>query len=492
MKPIGIPVARLSGEKERPSSTSLGIRKIAADTQGERNTLMTRDQNILTRGPDQRSPSSGDASSKVESSNSSTGEGVDRKIEKQTFTPRRVAVVVGAVLLICAVGFGLWTVATGGDELNVERETLTVSKVKQGSFQEFVAVTGTVLPKNTVYLEASKGGRVEEVHAQSGEAVEEGEPLLKLSNSDLRLQLMRSEAQLSEQVSRLQNMRFQIEQNQLDLRQQLAEMDHEIQKLGNDHRRNEQLHNEDMIADEKYQETKNQLEYQKRRRRLTRQAYRQDSLVQAHRLEGMQTSVDRMRQSFRTLQRSLANLNVRAPIGGQLTALDAETGEIISPGDRLGQVDDTSGFKVRAQIDEFYIERIQQGQTAKSEPVGGERREVRVARVYPEVENGKFEVDLQFTGAVPEQIRRGQSLHLRLELGSSEEAVLLARGGFHQSTGGNWAYVLNGEGEAMRQPIELGRQNPNFFEVEGGLQPGDQVVTSSYETFGEADQLSFQ
>ena len=364
--------------------------------------------------------------------------------------------------------------------------------VEAGPFQEFIAITGTVTPLQTVYLDAVEGGRVEEVFVQEGAMVEAGEPLLRLSNNNLRLQLMSNEAALSEQVSNLQSMRFQVEQNQLGLRQQLAEMDYQIRRLEREHERNAQLHEKRLVAEQEYLATKDELEYQQRRRDLTMRSYQQDSLSQATRLQQMETSVGQMRRNFGVLQETLANLTVRAPVAGQLTALDAEVGEIRTSGSRFGQIDVLDGFKVRAQVDEFYIERVRRGQTATTQPIGGNVHALTVTRVYPQVREGRFEVDLTFDEAAPEGIRRGQTIRLRLALGDPEEAVLLARGGFYQTTGGNWVYAVDASGgEATRRFIRLGRQNPEYFEVLDGLQPGDRVVTSSYETFGDADRLVF-
>lgn len=417
------------------------------------------------------------------------GEGIDRRIRKATFTPRRLALGLAALLAVSVLGYLLWDVSTGGQRLSVERDKLTVSTVERGPFQEFIAVTGTVLPEQTVYLDAAEGGRVEEVFVESGVMIERGAPIVRLSNSDLQLRLMQNEAQLSEQVSRLQEMRFNVEQRRLDLRQQLAQMSYEIKRLRQQHARNAQLHEKGLIAEEEFETTRDELAYYRERQELTKRSFRQDSLAQTSRLDQMESSVGRMRRNFDVMQHQLANLTIRAPISGQLSALDAEIGEIRPRGDRFGQIDVLDSFKVRAQIDEFYIERVQPGQSATTEVLGGERYAMRVTRVYPEVTDGRFQVDLVFAPTSPASIRRGQSIRLRLELGSPEEALLLSRGGFYQSTGGNWAYVLTGEGEAVRRPVELGRQNPERFEVLGGLEPGDRVVTSSYETFGDADRL---
>lgn len=418
-----------------------------------------------------------------------TGEGVDRKVEAPWVTPKRAAAAAVALLAAIGLGYGVWTTATGGRALNVDRDKLTISTVEQGPFQEFIAVTGNALPEQTVYLDAVEGGRIEEVYVQEGAVVEEGQRILRLSNNDLRRQVLNSEASIAEQQSRMQRLRMQMEQNRLDLQQQLANMEYRIAQLEREFERQQRLRENALIAREEFLSTKDELAYQRRRLRLTRSAYVQDSLAQETRLASMANREQRMERNYEVLRESLDNLTVQAPISGQLTSLNAEIGQIISSGTRLGQVDKVDEYKIQAQIDEFYIERVRHGQTATTQPMGGTEYELEVTRVYPEVENGQFRVDLQFRGDPPEDMHRGQSVRLRLELGSPEEATLLAHGGFYQSTGGNWAYVLTGDGEAVRRPIRLGRQNPNHFEVLGGLAPGDKVVTSSYDTFGDADRL---
>jgi HlyD family secretion protein len=430
---------------------------------------------------------------KTTPSQTGTGEGVDRKIETSLITPKRIALAVGVLLLIGLLGYGVWSTATGGRVFNVDREKVTISTVERGDFQEFIAITGNALPKQTVYLDAVEGGRIEELYVQEGARVEEGERILRLSNNDLRLRVLNSEASIAEQQSSMEQLKLQMQQQSLDLQQQVANLEYQIKQLERRHQRQQRLWEQDLISKEEYLSVKDELEYQRRRLRLTRSAYVQDSLAQQSRLTTMQQTEERLRRNYDVLRESLENLTVRAPITGQLTALDAEIGEIISSGTRLGQVDRVDDYKIQAQIDEFYIERVRRGQTATTQPIGGTEYELTVTRVYPEVENGQFRVDLQFADAAPESMRRGQSVRLKLELGSPEEATLLARGGFYQSTGGNWAYVLTDDGSAAeRRPIRLGRQNPNYFEVLEGLEPGDKVVTSSYDTFGDADRLSLE
>jgi HlyD family secretion protein len=418
-----------------------------------------------------------------------TGEGVDRKIETAWVTPKRAVLAVLALVLVAGLAYAVWTTATGGQALNVDREKLTVSTVKQEPFQEFIAVTGNVLPEQTVFLDAVEGGRIEELYVQEGAMVKAGAPILRLSNNDLRRQVLNSEAQIAEQQNQMEQLKLSMEQQALNLQQQIADMEYQIKQLQRQHDRQERLHERNLISEEAYLSTRDELEYQQRRLELTQSAFVQDSLSQETRLTNMEDTEQRLQRNYEVLRESLDNLTVRAPIDGQLTALDGEIGQIISSGTRLGQVDKIDDYKIRADIDEFYIERVQQGQTATTQPIGGSEYALRVTRVYPEVDNGTFQVDLQFAGDAPGGLRRGQSVRLRLELGSPEPATLLARGGFYQSTGGNWAYVLTGEGEAVKRQIRLGRQNPNYFEVLGGLDPGDRVVTSGYDTFGDADRL---
>ncbi|MFB6272305.1 MAG: efflux RND transporter periplasmic adaptor subunit [Salinibacter sp.] len=427
------------------------------------------------------------------SSGGGTGEGVDRKIETSFFTPKRIAMSLAALLAVGALAYGVWTTATGGQVYNVDRSKVTISTVTRGDFQEFIAVTGTAVPEQTVYLGAVEGGRVEEIYLEEGAMVEAGDPILRLSNNDLRLQLARTEARLAEQRSRMQQIRMDMEQRRLQLRRDLAQIRNQIRQLERQFRRQKQLHKKNLIADQRFEQTRDDLQYQRQRLKLTRSAYRQDSLRYRSRLDQQRTQQQRLDQRYEAMQEAIASLTVRAPIDGQLTSLNAELGQIISAGTRVGQVDKIDSYKLRAQIDEFYIERVRHGQTATTQALGDTTYTLTVDRVYPEVENGRFEVDLAFTGASPSDLRRGQTVRLKLQLGQPQQATLLPRGGFYQSTGGNWAYVLTESGDAaVRRPIRLGRQNPNYFEVLGGLTPGDKVITSSYDTFGDADRLSLE
>ena len=417
-----------------------------------------------------------------------TGEGVDRKIEKKLWTPKRLALGAGALAFLVLVAYAIAS-TSGGKRLNVEREKITVATVTEGPFQETISVTGNILPRTTVYLDAVEGGRVEEVFVREGAVVEEGQPILRLSNNDLQLRLLNAEAQRIEQRDRLQNTRFNMETNSLNLRQQLAEMNFQIQRLNRQYDRNKELFDKRLISAQEFEQVRDERDYYIRRKELTLQAFRQDSLRMESQISQMESALARMEQNFQVIQDNLESLILRAPISGQLSLLQAEVGEIRSSGFRFGQIDVLDGYRVRAQIDEFYIARVVRDQQAEGE-VAGQQYELTVTRVYPEVRDGRFEVDFEFSGNPPDGIRRGQTLRFRLEMSDPSEAVMVPRGGFYQTTGGNWIFVVDESGDfATRRSIQLGRQNPTHFEVVEGLQPGEKVVTSSYDTFGDADRL---
>lgn len=417
----------------------------------------------------------------------STGEGVDRRIAKRTWPPQRIALVGGGGALAALV---LWALLAqgGGRRLNVEAERLTISTVRTGTFQEYVAVTGTALPLRTVYLDAVVGGQVEERYVEEGARVEAGQPLLRLSNDQLTLQTLGNEAQLQEQINGIRTTRLALDQNELNLRQQLTQLEYDRTRLRREYERSRELFERRVIAEREFEEVRDEFEYTERRLALTRQGYRQDSLARAVQIQQMNGQLARLQQNLALVQQTMDNLVVRAPITGQLSALDAEIGASKPAGSRIGQIDDPDGVKVRVAIDEHYIARVAPGQQGQAS-AGGADHTLEVTRVYPEVRDGRFEVDMEFVGEAP-AVRRGQSLRIRLELGESADALLLPRGGFFSATGGNWVYVLTEDGSAaVRRPIRLGRQNPQYFEVADGLAPGDRVITSTYDAFGDADRL---
>ncbi len=414
--------------------------------------------------------------------------GMDRKIKKKLWTPKRIGMAGGGGLLVL---FILYSFIFGdtSSKLNVEAEKITISEVSRGPFQEFIPVNGSVLPIETFYLDAIEGGRVERLFVDAGTFVKKGDPILRLANTNLQLDVMYREALSYEQINNAQNRRLAIEQNSISVRSQLAEVEYQVQRTKLSFDRDSVLRVKNLISSEEFRRTKDEYEYWIGRRVLAVENFRQDSLLRVNQLTQLESSIDRLEMNLEMVKRSVDNLTLRAPISGQLTSLNAEIGQSKSSGQRLGQIDVLDNFKVRAAIDEFYIARINIGQEGEFDLAGNTFRLI-IKKVYPEVRDGRFEVDMEFTGKPPQGIRRGQTLQIRLELGDLSEATLLARGGFYQRTGGQWVYILDPSGEnATKRSIKLGRQNPQVFEVIEGLQPGEQVITSSYDNFGDIDKL---
>ena len=418
-----------------------------------------------------------------------SGSGMDRRIERPKWPPRKIALVGSIAAFVLLVGYGLWS-QRGGSRLRVEREKLTVATVETGAFQEFIPVIGRVEPLRTVFLDAAEGGRVEQIFVEEGALLNAGDPIVRLTNNDLQLDLLNREAQFYETMNYLRTARLAMEQNTLNLRSQIVDINYQMIRLQRQHERNEELHGKGLISDEEFERVSDELKYQRQRHELMLASHRQDSLMRKVQVDQLEASVDRMQRNLDVVRLNLENLVVRAPITGQLTAFNSEIGEAISSGQRLGRVDRLDGFKVNVPIDEHYLARIDIGQLGTF-PFDGEEYEMMITKVYPEVLNGRFEVDMEFQMEEPDGIRRGQTLRIGLELGDLSEAVLIPRGGFFQSTGGNWIFVVQGD-EAVRREIRLGRQNPLNFEVLSGLEPGEQVISSSYDTYGDVDRLVLQ
>lgn len=413
---------------------------------------------------------------------------MDKKIEKKKWTPKKIAWMVGGSALAVLV---LYTIIFGSrdSKLNVRSERITVSEVRQGQFQEFIAVTGTVEPIKTHYLDAVEGGRVDTVYIEAGTFVNKGDRILKLANTNLLLDIMYREAELFQQSNNLRNTKLDMARNSLAMRRQLLELNNQIRTQERINESNKVLAEKNLISTREFEESQDQLEYLENSLELTMEMHHQDSLFREAQIQQLESGLDRMEENLDIVRQNLENLIIKAPVSGQLTSLNAEIGESKSRGERLGQIDILDGFKVRVSIDEHYIARVSTGQKG-SFTFSGETYKLSIDKVYPEVLNGRFEVDMLFVGDEPEGIRRGQTLRIRLELGDLSEAVLLATGGFYQKTGGRWVYVLDESGNtARKRPIQLGRENTMFYEVLEGLHEGEKVITSSYDNFGDVDVL---
>ena len=420
-----------------------------------------------------------------------SSEGMDKKIEQKTWTPKRIGMVVGGVVILALFVYS-FAFMDMRSTLNVDRSKVTISTVQQDSFQEFVQVTGTVQPIQTIYLDAIEGGVVEEIYRESGTRVEEGDTILTLSNSDLRLTVLQRSSSLYDQINQTRNSRLNIEKNTLSLKERLANAENQLKITRSNFQRQKKLYEQNLIAEQAFIEARENYEYQKKRYNLIYESFKQDSIQSSRQLQQIDLSLDRMQRSLDAVQSILDRLTVTAPISGQLSTIQLNPGQSIASGERIGQVDILDSYKVRVGIDEFYLSRISTGLRGTID-FNGQTHELTITKVYPVVENGQFQVDMEFVNDAPSGLTRGQSLRIRLELGDSSPALLLERGGFYQKTGGNWVYLVTNDGaEAVRKDVRLGRQNPEYFEVLSGLEPGDKVITSSYGTFGENQVLNLQ
>ncbi|RAK42043.1 UNVERIFIED_ORG: HlyD family secretion protein [Chitinophaga ginsengisegetis] len=375
--------------------------------------------------------------------------------------------------------------------LNVEKDKITISTVKKGTFDVYIAVTAVVMPLKTIRLDAIEGGYVSRKYLDGGSMVKEGDSILRLDNQHMMMDFVNHETEIYRLRNELQNTRLSIRQQEFTMQQTISDIDAKIAAAQDLYDRNKQLVEEKIVARQEFNKNKFELEGLLRQKdiQLQSQKYQQDNAkMQITQLEG---TLARTQRNLDLMRENLNSLIVRAPVSGQLSSIDVEVGSSITAGQNIGQIDDLNGFKLRADIDEHYVSQVFAGLKATFE-FDGKSYEMLVTKVYPEVKSGRFQADMTFEKNTPEGIRRGQSSPIRLVLGKSAEAILLPLGGFFSDTGGNWVYVVDKSGNrAVKRNISLGRKNPLYFEVLEGLQPGDQVITSSYENFGNKDVLSF-
>ncbi len=413
---------------------------------------------------------------------------MDRVIQKKTWTQKRILTIAGIGAIILLIG-GSYYFTSGKSRLNVDTERITISEIKKGSFQEFIPVNGIVLPVTTIYLDAVEGGRVEEKFVEDGAMMHKGQPILKLANTDLELSLSNQETSVFNVLTQMQLTRNNAEQNTIRQLNQMAEVDNALIEAERVYKLNKHLYDEKAIGSQELKSSENNYKYQLERKKLTEETLKKDRSSGKQQVSQMGQSYARMQNALALMRRKVGDLIVRAPVDGQLTSLDAEIGQQKNKGERLGQIDVVSGFKVRADIDEHYISRIFTGLIGEF-TLSDKTYKLKINKVYTQVTNGRFQVDMVFMDAVPKGIRRGQTLQVRLALGDETKAVLLAKGGFFQQTGGNWIFKVADNGKmAYKVDIQLGRQNPDYYEVLQGLKPGDKVVTSSYENYGNMQEL---
>ena len=413
---------------------------------------------------------------------------MDRVIEKKKWTPKKILLIISGIMVGSLIIFNLFF----GDhtsKYNVQKERITISKVQKGHFQDYITQTGAVRPISTIYLDAIEGGRVEELLIEEGTMVDKGDTILRLSNTDLLLDIMNREANLAEQINNLRNTRLLMEQNRLSLKKQMLDLDYQIITQKRDYSNSDKLFSQKYISENEFEESKEKYEYLIKTRELVIENQKADSLFREIQVTQLENSVEQMQMNLEFVRKKIDNLDVKAPVKGLLVSVNAKIGEAIGRGQRLGQIHVLDDFKIRLEVDEHYISRVNSDLIGELK-FAGSNYGLKIKKIYPEVRNGRFGVDLVFSDLVPAQIRTGQTFRVKLELGESKVTMLIPRGAFYQSTGGQYIFVLDPtEKFAIKRNIRLGRMNPKYYELLEGLVEGEKIIISNYDNFGKAEKL---
>ena len=418
---------------------------------------------------------------------------MDKIIEKKhgialAFTIKALPYWFGAVLLSLIIYL---LVRDNTSTMRINPDTLTIATVTKGDFNDYIRLNGQVLPMTTIQISPQEGGVVQKIIVEEGTQVKAGDPILLLSNDNLDLQILNSEAELAEKENILRNTLISMEQQKLNLQQEQLQLQTEVKRCLRIYEAQRALYNDQLISREDYLRAEEDYHLANNRLTLVKNRAYQDSLYRSVQIQQMQESLENLRLNMQMIRRRKENLTIKAPIDGEVGLLDVVLGQSIAQGTKIGQINDLTNYKIEAQIDEHYIDRVFAGLEATFDRQD-EHYSAVIRKVYPEVRSGKFRADFKFVNEQPANIRSGQTYYLNLQLGQSEEAVLIPRGSFFQTTGGKWIYVLNEQGDrAIKREIRIRRQNPQFYEVIEGLQPGDKVITSSYEKFGNNEVLRF-
>lgn len=396
--------------------------------------------------------------------------------------------IAGIALIVLLIVLSFYY-TSGKSRLNVNTDRITISEIKKGPFKDNIPVNGVVLPLTSIYLDATEGGRVEEKFVEDGAVMKKGQPILRLSNTDLELSLVNQETQVFNLLTQMQISRNAAQQNTVVKLNQLTDADNLLKEAERVYNLNKTLYAEKAIGSQEFKQSENNYRYYLEKKKLTLQILQQDSLNTKTELEQARQSYGRTQNALGVMRKKVGDLIVRSPIDGQLTSLDAEIGQNKNKGERLGQIDVLDGFKVRVDVDEHYISRIYPNQTGTFTFAGKEYK-LKIKKIFTQVTAGRFQVDMEFDGEEPKGIRRGQTLQIVLSLSDETQAIVVPRGAFFQQTGGNWIFKVAENGKtAYRIPIQLGRQSIDQYEVLEGLNPGDKVITSSYENFGNIQEL---
>jgi HlyD family secretion protein len=414
---------------------------------------------------------------------------VDIIRKKKKWTTKRLLTIGGIAGILLLIG-GSYYFTAGPSKLGVDTERITISEVKKGPFQENIPVNGVVLPIISIYLDATEGGRVEQKYVEDGTIMKKNEPIMRLSNTDVQLNLATQETGVFTLLTQMQLSRINAQQNTVSKLTQMADVESSFKEAERIYNLDKHLYEQKVIGSQELKKAENDYSYYSQKLRLTREILKQDTIAVAKQSEQDKQSYERAQEGLQIMRKKVGDLVVRSPIDGQLTSLNAEVGQLVHAGDRLGQIDVLTGFKVRVlNFDEHYVSRIFTGLTA-TWPFGDSTYKLKITKVYTALTNGTFQVDMNFVGAVPKGIRRGQTLQLVVALSEEKQAIQVPKGGFYQQTGGNWIFKVSEDGKrAYKVDIQLGNQTIDYYEVLQGLKPGDKVITSSYETYGNIQEL---
>jgi HlyD family secretion protein len=412
---------------------------------------------------------------------------MDRKVESQKSPIKTWSLAFSGLMVVAVVVYQLMS-TTSGKSLSVNSERITVSTVSKGVFEDFIPVRGRVTPAKTVYLDAIEGGRVEKVHVEDGSALSAGTLIVELSNASLQLSVLGNEARVAEQLNNMRSIELSLEQNRLQHKRDLVEINYQTKLLSRQIERERELIKTGAVSQSAFEDTKDTLEWYQNRHELTLESQQSDTRMQQEQLVFLRDTAKRLEGNLEISRQNLDNMNVKAPVNGKLSGFNVEVGQSISQGERLGQIDTPNDYKLTAFIDEFYVSRVDIGQQAIYQDY-----QLVVSKVYPQVQNGQFEVDFKFVGEQPDDIRRGQTIQTKLTLGDASEALLIPNGAFYQDTGGNWVFVVAQDGQqAIRREVRLGRRNNQFIEVIEGLEENERVVTSPYTSYQEMNTLKLE
>ncbi len=413
---------------------------------------------------------------------------MDKQIKKKYWTLKRVATFGGGAALILFIAYQ-FIFADRRSKLKIEKDKITISEVKKGQFKEYIPQTGTVEPSRTVFLDAIEGGNIRHIVRESGAILKKGDVILELTNLNREISVLDQESNLTQTLNRSRDTRLLLTQNALRQQESLITIDNALATLKPRYERQKKLFEKKLISKQEFEQTEADFQANLKRREITYQAFRIDSISSVQQIKQLDESEKKLLQSLRGVGKILDNLVIKSPIDGQLSTPHWEIGQGVTQGQRLGQVDIIGSFKVRVPIDELYLPKISAGLPATTD-FAGKTYQLSITYIYPTIQNGRFEVDMNFEGETPQGIRRGQSLRMRVELGQPSEELLLPIGGFYKDTGGNWVFILDGDNKAVKKEIKLGRKmGSEYFEVLEGLKPGDRVITSSYENFGNNEVL---